>query len=80
MDKVWRHLNIKRSAMDFRLTDEQVALRETARTFARAELPEIAKTCEANAKPPSRDLIKQYADMGFLGINVPLAYGGPRPW
>ncbi|MEM9618972.1 MAG: acyl-CoA dehydrogenase family protein [Pseudomonadota bacterium] len=62
--------------MDFRLTDEQVALRETARTFARAELPEIAKACEANAEPPSHDLIKQYADMGFLGINVPLAYGG----
>lgn len=62
--------------MDFRLTDEQVALRETARTFARAELPEIAKACEANAEPPSHDLIKQYADMGFLGVNVPLAYGG----
>lgn len=62
--------------MDFRLTDEQAALRETARTFARAELPEIAKACEANAEPPSHDLIKQYADMGFLGINVPLAYGG----
>lgn len=62
--------------MDFRLTDEQVALRETARTFARAELPEIAKACEANAEPPSHDLIKQYADMGFLGVNVPLVYGG----
>ena len=62
--------------MDFRLTDQQIELRETARHFARAELPEIAKACEESAAPPSHDLIKRYAEMGFLGVNVPEEYGG----
>ena len=62
--------------MDFRLTDEQLQLQETARDFARAELPEIARQCEENAEPPSRDLVKRYAAMGFLGVNVPAEYGG----
>lgn len=62
--------------MDFRLTDDQVRLKEAARNFARAELPEIAKACEKNAEPPSHDLIKRFAQMGFLGVNVPEKYGG----
>ena len=62
--------------MDFRLTDEQNELRETARRFAQSELPDIARQCEENAEPPSHDLIKRYAEMGFLGVNVPTEYGG----
>ncbi|MEM9169375.1 MAG: acyl-CoA dehydrogenase family protein [Pseudomonadota bacterium] len=62
--------------MDFRLTDDQVKLQETARQFARAELPEVAKRCEANAEPPSHGLVKQYAEMGFLGVNIPERLGG----
>ncbi|WP_425407900.1 acyl-CoA dehydrogenase family protein [Hyphococcus sp.] len=62
--------------MDFRLTEDQIQLRETARNFARAELPGIAKHCEENAEPPPHDLIKRYAEMGFLGVNVPAEYGG----
>ena len=67
---------IKRMAMDFRLTEEQIQLRDTARDFARKELPDIARACEEEAKPPSYELVKRYADMGFLGINVPPEYGG----
>lgn len=62
--------------MDFRLTDDQVQMRDTARAFAKAELPEIAKICERDAVPPSHDLVKRYADMGFLGINIPEELGG----
>ncbi|RMB12104.1 acyl-CoA dehydrogenase family protein [Eilatimonas milleporae] len=62
--------------MDFRLTDEQRQLQETARTFARRELPEAAAVCEKTATPPSHDLVKRYAEMGFLGVNIPEAYGG----
>lgn len=62
--------------MDFRLTDQQIELRDAARTFARSELPEVAKLCEEEAAPPPHDLIKRYAEMGFLGVNVPEAYGG----
>lgn len=62
--------------MDFRLTDDQVQMRDTARTFARAELPEIAKVCERDAVPPSHELVKRYAQMGFLGVNIPEELGG----
>ena len=62
--------------MHFRLTDDQLQLQETARRFARTELPEIARRCEAENIPPDHDLIRRYAEMGFLGINIPEAYGG----
>ncbi|QEH81383.1 acyl-CoA dehydrogenase [Sphingomonas sp. C8-2] len=62
--------------MDFRLTSEQQELREAARTFARAELPAIAAECERDNKPPSHELVRRYAEMGFLGINVPAELGG----
>ena len=62
--------------MDFRLSDEQQALRQAARDFARAELPAIAIELERENIPPPRGLIRRYADLGFLGINVPEALGG----
>ncbi len=62
--------------MNFRLTDEQRQLQATARDFARAELPAIAVELERDNKPPSHELVRRYAEMGFLGINVPTALGG----
>jgi acyl-CoA dehydrogenase len=62
--------------MDFRLSDDQRQLQEAARSFARAELPEVAAALERDNVPPARELVKRYADMGFLGINVPEALGG----
>lgn len=62
--------------MDFRLSEDQLALQETARTFARSELPKIAEKLERDNVPPDHDLIKRYAEMGFLGINVPSELGG----
>ncbi|MGC6471864.1 MAG: acyl-CoA dehydrogenase family protein [Parvibaculales bacterium] len=62
--------------MDFKLTEDQKNFQEAAREFARAELVEPAKVCETDAVPPSHDLIKKYGELGFLGINVPEAYGG----
>ena len=62
--------------MDFRLTEEQQELQQAARPFARAELPAIAAQLERDNAPPSRELIKRYADMGFLGINVSGDLGG----
>lgn len=62
--------------MNFKLTDDQRQLQETARTFARAELPAIAAELERDNKPPSHELVARYAEMGFLGINVPSALGG----
>ena len=62
--------------MDFRLTDDQLQLQEAARRFAREVLPPVAKACEATNQPPTHDLIKRYAEMGFLGINVSESLGG----
>ncbi len=62
--------------MDFRLSDDQVQLRDAAREFARAELKEVAAACETTAEPPSQELVKRYAELGFLGVNIPSEYGG----
>lgn len=62
--------------MDFRLTAEQRALRDAARDFARAELPAVAAECERDNSPPGHALVKRFAEMGFLGINVPAELGG----
>jgi butyryl-CoA dehydrogenase len=62
--------------MYFRLSAEQQALQESARKFARAELPAIAADLEKQGIPPSHDLIRRYAEMGFLGVNVSPELGG----
>lgn len=62
--------------MDFRLTEEQRELQSAARNFARAELPGIAIELERDNRPPSRDLVRRFAEMGFLGINAPAELGG----
>ena len=62
--------------MDFRLTEEQRALQAAAREFARGEMMTVAEATERDAAPLSRDWVKRYAEMGFLGVNVATAYGG----
>ena len=62
--------------MDFAISDEQRELKETARRFARQEMAAVAKKIEAEDEPLSRDWLKRYAEMGFLGINVAATYGG----
>lgn len=62
--------------MHFQLTDLQRELRDTARAFARAELPAIARQLEEDNAPPSHELVKRFAEMGFLGINLPERLGG----
>jgi len=62
--------------MDFRLNDEQRALQESARRFARERLPELARHIEDSGEPPSHELVAEYARLGFLGINVPEELGG----
>ena len=62
--------------MDFQLTDEQRELQETARKFARAEMPAVAEACEVTGHPPGPDMLKKLGEMGFLGINIPEELGG----
>jgi butyryl-CoA dehydrogenase len=62
--------------MDFSLTDEQKALQEAARRFAREELMELAADMERSAKPMPDEVRRRLAELGFLGINVSPELGG----
>ena len=62
--------------MDFSLSEEQSALRDSARNFAQKELAPLAETIERTNKPLSHDVVKRMAEMGFLGINIPEELGG----
>ena len=62
--------------MEFTLDEQQKALQETAKKFAENELPDKAREIEVNNIPPSKDLLKKYSDLGFLGVNLPTKFGG----
>ena len=62
--------------IDFRLSEEQQALQAAAREFASGEMTAVAEETEWEARPLSRDWVKRYAEMGFLGVNIPTRYGG----
>ena len=62
--------------MDFRLNADQLALQAAARKYARERLAPLAVETERTGTPPSQELIREYAQMGFLGINVAAQYGG----
>jgi alkylation response protein AidB-like acyl-CoA dehydrogenase len=62
--------------MDFTLTAEQQALRESVRRFAHKELPAIARQVEADDEPPGMEVRKRFAELGYLGVNLPAEYGG----
>jgi len=62
--------------MDFKLSDDQRQLRDAARAFAQGEMREIAHELEETDKALSKDQIKRYAEMGFLGVNVAEELGG----
>lgn len=62
--------------MDFTLNPDMLALQDTVRRFARAELPEIARQVEASSEAPGREVMVRFAELGLFGINLPEAYGG----
>ena len=62
--------------MNFDLSDDQKALKETARKFVQAELPDLAREIDDTAEPVSHDWLKRYGDMGFLGVNTREENGG----
>lgn len=62
--------------MDFQLSDEQRELQDSVRRYARERLVDVAEAIEQSGEPPSHDLVSEFADMGYLGINIPEALGG----
>ncbi|MCY4356636.1 MAG: acyl-CoA dehydrogenase family protein [Gammaproteobacteria bacterium] len=62
--------------MDFTLSTEQLALQASVRRFAQHELPEIARRLEEQDEPVPVELRNRYAELGYLGVNLPEQYGG----
>jgi alkylation response protein AidB-like acyl-CoA dehydrogenase len=61
--------------VDFSLTEEQRAIQETAREFARREVDPIVEEIDEKQKFPF-DVMKKAGELGFLGILFPEEYGG----
>src|SRR5687768_17002673 len=63
--------------MDFNFSDEQQALRDTLRKFIRKDYSfEKRRAILKSADGFSRDVWKQFADLGLLGLTLPEAHGG----
>jgi len=62
--------------MDFTLNEEQQALQDTVRRFAQAELTEAAKAIEETDESPGPEIMRKFAEMGLLGVNIPEELGG----
>ncbi len=61
--------------MDFRLTDEQQMMREMARRFADERVkPGAAERDKTHEFPV--ELLKECAELGFMGVAMPEEYGG----
>jgi butyryl-CoA dehydrogenase len=61
--------------MTFELTEEQRMIQETARNFATKEvLPKAAELDETGRFP--EELVRQMAELGFMGVAVPEEFGG----
>lgn len=57
-------------ALDSLLDDEQIAMRDTVRDFAKARLrPHVAEWFESG-ELPARDLAKELGDLGVLGMHL----------
>ncbi|MFZ5897356.1 MAG: acyl-CoA dehydrogenase family protein [Myxococcota bacterium] len=61
--------------LDFSLNDEQKALVELARRFARERVIPIAAECDREARFP-RDVFEAAHELGLVNATVPTTYGG----
>jgi alkylation response protein AidB-like acyl-CoA dehydrogenase len=63
------------SGIDFALTDEQRAIQQTARDFARREVDPIVDEIDEAQRFP-REVMKKAGELGFLGVIFPEELGG----
>ena len=61
---------------NYRLTDEQRRLKQAARDFAQEALLPIATRVERAGEPLPREALALMAERGFMGLDIPEAYGG----
>ena len=63
--------------MNFDFSDEQKQMRDAARKFLAEKCsPKAVRVVLDGKEPYDRALWKGLADMGFLGVAIPEAYGG----
>lgn len=63
--------------MNFDFSPEQTQLRNEARRFLAAKCPtSVVRAALEGAVPHNRALWQGLAEMGFLGVTIPVAYGG----
>ena len=62
-------------AFDLNLSEEQLALAETAREFTRKEVIPVAGKLDEEGKFP-QEILRKAWDLGFMNVEVPEAYGG----
>ena len=65
--------------VDFRLSDEQLALQQLAQDFAEKEAKPLAETLDKNHKPEdciSLDLLRRCSELGFRTLAIPERFGG----
>jgi alkylation response protein AidB-like acyl-CoA dehydrogenase len=65
----------RRQAMDFALTEEQQMIQDAARDFAQDQIAPVAAAHDESGEFPLAT-IRQAGELGFMGIEVPEAYGG----
>lgn len=61
--------------MDFNFTEEQIAIRDTARDFAQNEIAPTAIERDIKAEFPF-EIVKKLGEFGFMGMMVPSEWGG----
>jgi len=61
--------------VNFKLTAEQEMIRDVARVFAQNEIEPLAEEIDRNTRHPV-ETVKKMADMGIMGMTVPVEYGG----
>ena len=61
--------------MEFGLNEDQKMMRDAAREFAEAKIKPLEMEIDETEEWP-RELIKEMADLGFLGMIIPEEFGG----
>ncbi len=61
--------------MDFHLNDEQVAMQDMVRKFAKNEIAPLAEEVDLESRFPAETFVKM-GELGLLGLVVPEDYGG----
>jgi butyryl-CoA dehydrogenase len=61
--------------MNFELNENQKLIQETARKYAQEKIEKIASEIDRTGEFP-KEIIKEMAEMGFMGMIIPEEYGG----